>query len=75
MARSEAAGMHSVDGTSLQRGLSDHQSFIDAGMPAILFHAEPDNAYHTDRDVIERVQVDYLDLMGGIALSLIRLVH
>ncbi|HZT08039.1 MAG TPA: M28 family peptidase [Chloroflexota bacterium] len=65
-------GYDARDATDELRGLSDHQSFLDADIPAVLFHAESDPAYHTARDVIERVQPDYMGLMGDIAIALIR---
>jgi hypothetical protein len=74
MARAASAGYSPRDISRGARGMSDHQSFLDAGIPAIMFHAEEDNAYHTERDVIERLQRDLLDLMGHIAVGLIRVV-
>ena len=72
MARAASQGYSPRDATAELRGLSDHQSFADAGIPTLLLHAEEDNAYHTARDVIERVQPEYMDLMGNIAIGLIR---
>ncbi len=36
-------------------GGSDHVSFIDAGVPAVLFNHYPDTAYHHDNDRLGRV--------------------
>ncbi len=73
MAFAASQGYSPRDATAEHRGLSDHQSFLDAGIPAVLFHASPDPAYHTARDVIERIQPIFLDLMGNIAINLIRI--
>jgi Zn-dependent M28 family amino/carboxypeptidase len=73
MARAASQGYAPRDATAELRNLSDHQSFINAGIPALLFHEEVDDAYHTARDVAARVQPDSMNLMGAIAIGLIRL--
>jgi hypothetical protein len=73
MARAASQGYQPQNmSVSLSR-LSDHASFIDAGLPAIMFHWVDDPFYHTNLDISPNVQPWSLDLMGGIAIELVRL--
>ena len=48
--------------SELIRGLSsDHASFIDAGIPALMFHRWEDPLLHTPQDVSDRVVPRYLE--------------
>jgi hypothetical protein len=73
MARAASQGYHPQDVSSALRRLSDHASFLDAGLPAIMFHWLDDPFYHTALDLPFRVQPAALDLMGGIVIELVRL--
>ena len=72
MARAESQGYRPVNLSPALRRLSDHASFLDAGLPAILFHWVEDSHYHTALDVSDNVQVESLELMGAIAIELVR---
>ena len=52
--------------------MSDHASFLDAGLPAIMFHWVDDPYYHTALDISANVQPYSMDLMGAIAIGLVR---
>lgn len=55
-------------------GGSDHVSFLRAGFPAVLAWHFTDNAYHTNRDRIDRVSGDEIQrvaaTMGAVAVGL-----
>jgi aminopeptidase YwaD len=72
MARAESQGYQPVDQSGRLRRMSDHASFLDVGLPAVLFHWVEDPFYHTALDVPENVQVASLELMGAITIELIR---
>lgn len=48
-------------------GGSDHQSFLERGIPAILLWHFPDDAYHTNRDTMLRVSVREMERVAGVA--------
>ena len=50
---------------------SDHSSFIDAGIPAMLFNCFCDEHYHTADDRLEFVQGERLAQAGAIGLGVI----
>ena len=72
MARAESQGWRPENLSGFLRRLSDHASFLDAGLPGIMFHWVEDPYYHTALDVSRNVQVYSLDLMGAIAIELVR---
>jgi Iap family predicted aminopeptidase len=72
MARAASQGYTPVDLSRPLRRMSDHASFLDAGIPAILFHWVDDPFYHTAFDLADHVQFHSLDLMGAIAIELVR---
>lgn len=74
MARAESQGYQPRNLSPALRRLSDHASFLDAGLPAILFHWTEDPHYHTPLDVSANVQIEALELMGAIAIELVRVV-
>ena len=49
-----------------------HAPFIEAGMPALMFHWVEDPFYHTALDLPANLRHDALDLMGAIAIQLVR---
>jgi hypothetical protein len=73
MARAASQGYRPADLSSELRRLSDHASFLDAGLPAVMFHWVDDPFYHTRMDVSPNVQWWSLELMGAIAIELTRL--
>ncbi|MPZ13472.1 MAG: M20/M25/M40 family metallo-hydrolase [Chloroflexi bacterium] len=72
-AHAGAEGYRPANLSSYLRRMSDHASFLDAGLPAIMLHWVDDPQYHTAFDVAENVQSDSLELMGDIAIELVRL--
>jgi Zn-dependent M28 family amino/carboxypeptidase len=50
---------------------SDHASFIQLGIPAILFNCFCDPHYHTAKDRIEFVQPERLTQAGEIGLEMV----
>jgi Zn-dependent M28 family amino/carboxypeptidase len=74
MARAWSQGYEPVRLPASFRRLSDHGPFLEAGLPAIMFHWVEDFCWHQSCDVAERVQYEALELMGAIAIDLVRLV-
>ena len=50
---------------------SDHQSFLNAGLPAIWFFRITDNLLHTPQDTADRVQPDQMEEAVTMALLLL----
>jgi aminopeptidase YwaD len=50
---------------------SDHASFLQAGIPAIIFHRLGDPHYHTAEDAAEFVQKNRLAEIGALGLAVI----
>jgi aminopeptidase YwaD len=72
MARAASQGYRPVDASNALQRMSDHASFIDLGVPALMFHWVDDPFYHTAFDVSDNVQPAAMDLMGAIAIELLR---
>jgi len=72
MARAASQGYRPMNLSGFLRRMSDHASFLDAGLPAIMFHWVEDPFYHTALDVSANVQPASLELMGAIAIELVR---
>jgi Zn-dependent M28 family amino/carboxypeptidase len=72
LARAESQGFRPINQSDRLRRMSDHASFIDAGMPGIMFHWLDDPFYHTALDISANVRPDAMDLMGAIAIDLVR---
>lgn len=73
MARAASQGHNPMNHTGSLRRMSDHASFLDAGLPGVMFHWFDDPFYHTALDVSANVQWESLELMGAIAIDLVRL--
>ncbi|HEX2987531.1 MAG TPA: M20/M25/M40 family metallo-hydrolase [Chloroflexota bacterium] len=85
--RLEAGGDHALVGRVQQAGLrddyqiaelppgqnstSDHASFLEAGIPAVMLHRGEDPNYHTSLDTSDRVLPANLDAAGTITLRLL----
>ena len=54
----------------LESGGSDHQSFIDAGIPAVFFFRD-DALFHTPQDTPDRVRPEHLAAAGKTALGML----
>ncbi|MCW5848645.1 MAG: M20/M25/M40 family metallo-hydrolase [Anaerolineae bacterium] len=54
----------------LESGGSDHQSFIEAGIPAVFFFRD-DALFHTPQDTPDRVRPDHLAAAGKTALGML----
>ena len=72
LARAASQGWQPVELSTYLRRLSDHASFLDAGIPAIMFHWVDDPYYHTALDISSNVQPYSMELMGAIAIELAR---
>lgn len=72
-ARAASQGWSPVRLPANFRRLSDHASFLEAGLPAMMLHWVEDPCWHLACDVTERVQYHSLELMGAIAMDLIRI--
>lgn len=72
LARAASQGYRPAELSNYLRRMSDHASFLDVGIPAIMFHWVDDPNYHTRFDVPEQVQPYSLELMGAIAVELVR---
>lgn len=72
LARAASQGWRPEQLSTYLRRMSDHASFLDAGMPAIMFHWVDDPFYHTALDVSGNVQPFSMELMGAIAIELVR---
>ena len=72
LARAASQGWQPQELSVMLRRMSDHASFLDAGLPAIMFHWVDDPYYHTALDVSGNVQPYSLELMGAIAIGLVR---
>ncbi len=53
--------------------MSDHGPFLDAELPAVMFHWLDDPCWHEPCDLAGRVQPEAMDLMGAIAIELVRI--
>ncbi len=61
--------------SELIRGLSsDHASFIDAGIPALMFHRWEDPLLHTPQDVSDRVVPRYLEEAARMGVAFLEAV-
>jgi aminopeptidase YwaD len=68
----KALNIEDAQPSTLSRGLSsDHASFLNAGIPAIMFHRWEDNLLHTPQDVSGRVQADYLGQAARMGVALL----
>jgi len=72
LARAASQGWQPEELSTYLRRMSDHASFLDAGLPAIMFHWVDDPYYHTALDISANVQPYSMDLMGAIAIGLVR---
>jgi aminopeptidase YwaD len=62
-----------VEPSVLIRGLSsDHASFVEAGIPALMFHRWEDNLLHTPQDVSNRVKTEYLEEAAQMGVAMLR---
>jgi len=62
-----------VEPNVLIRGLSsDHASFIEGGIPALMFHRWEDNLLHTPQDVSNRVSADYLEEAARMGVAMLQ---
>ena len=72
LARAASQGWQPQELSTYLRRMSDHASFLDAGIPAIMFHWVDDPYYHTALDISANVQPYSMELMGAIAIELVR---
>lgn len=57
--------------SSLVGTTSDHASFLEAGIPAIMFHRWQDPLLHTPQDVSDRVRPELLEQAARMGLALL----
>ncbi len=72
LARAASQGWQPEELSTYLRRMSDHASFLDAGIPAIMFYWVDDPFYHTALDVSGNVQPYSMELMGAVAIELVR---
>jgi hypothetical protein len=71
-ALAEELDIADVRASELIRGLSsDHASFIQAGIPALMFHRWEDPLLHTPEDVTDRVRPQYLEEAARMGIALL----
>jgi aminopeptidase YwaD len=57
--------------SNLQGTSSDHASFLQAGIPALMFHRWQDPLLHTPQDVSGRVKPEYLEEAARMGVALL----
>lgn len=72
LARAASQGYRPMQQSGMLRRMSDHASFLDEELPAIMFHWLDDPFYHTALDVVANVQPENIELMTAIAIGLVR---
>jgi Zn-dependent M28 family amino/carboxypeptidase len=55
--------------TALLGASSDHASFIEAGIPALMLHRSNDPLLHTPEDVLARISADQLEEAVRLGLA------
>jgi aminopeptidase YwaD len=66
-------GVQDVEPSTLIRGLSsDHASFTEANIPALMFHRWEDNLLHTPQDVSDRVNPGYLEEAARMGIAMLQ---
>lgn len=73
LARAASQGWQPVLLPSQYGRLSDHGPFLEQGLPAMMFYWTEDYCWHLACDVVDRVQPAAIDLMGAIAIELIKI--
>ena len=71
LAISETLGIPALLGQLASTTSSDHASFINAGIPALMLHRTTDNLLHTPQDTIERVRPELLEEAARLAVALL----
>lgn len=69
--KAEGLGVDAYPGELPTNVGSDHASFINAGVPGILFNCFCDQNYHTSGDRYEYVRADRLKIAGKIGLAMV----
>lgn len=72
MAVAERMGVEVSSLGTESTGLSDHGSFVAAGVPAVLIHYIDDPRYHTAQDTVQYVRPENLAAAGKWALEIMR---
>jgi aminopeptidase YwaD len=68
----EDLGIADAVPSTLIRGLSsDHASFVQVGIPTIMFHRWEDPLLHTPQDVVDRVKPQYLEEAARMGIALL----
>lgn len=71
LAIAETLGIAAIQGQIPVTTSSDHASFIDAGIPALMLHRTTDNLLHTPQDTIERVRAELLEEAARLGVALL----
>ncbi|HLG11506.1 MAG TPA: M28 family peptidase [Dehalococcoidia bacterium] len=66
-------GIQTVNST-LTGTSSDHASFLQAGIPALMFHRWEDPLLHTPQDVSSRVKPEYLEQAASMGVALLEAI-
>lgn len=70
--RAEAMGLSAVIDVLPEGVSSDHRSFIDAGIPAVLITTPDFSLIHTPQDTAQNMDPAFLQPIAGLALDLLR---
>jgi len=63
-----------AESSTLRGTASDHASFLDAGIPALMFHRWQDPLLHTPQDVSDRVRPELLEQAARMGLALLEVL-
>lgn len=72
LALAAEAGIPAVPSRLPANSGSDHQSFLDAGVPTVFFTSGDFSTIHSPEDVAEDINVEILDQIGDVALLVVK---
>lgn len=72
LALAAEAGIPAVPSTLPANSGSDHQSFLDAGVPTVFFTSGDFSTIHSPADVVADINLEVLDQVGDVALLVVK---
>jgi Iap family predicted aminopeptidase len=72
LALAAEAGIPAVPSRLPANSGSDHQSFLDAGVPTVFFTSGDFSTIHSPADVVADINVEMLDQIGDVALLVVK---
>ena len=72
LALAAEAGIPAVPSRLPANSGSDHQSFLDAGVPTVFFTSGDFSTIHSPADVVADIDVEMLDQIGDVALLVVK---